>query len=383
MSSASASAARPSGEIPQEEGANEGAFSNVADARYTFDEQKLQDLRSSAPWMKEAKYFEKVAVSPSAITKMMMHCQSGVEKGIRKGGNPIEVMGMLLGRPDPDTPRTLVVTDAFPLPVEGFETRVIADDANVVNHMISLGECLERTRREKFMGWYHSHPFDLGEHSHCFLSQTDLSTQLQWQRAEDPHGNPFVAIVLDPLRSINKSHPELKAFRAYPPEHTSNVPDECPNGAIITSEQQRLEQWGSCWNRYYELPVEYYMSSSARRVMEKLTQDYLWMRTLGTTPLSDPEHQKRICGCLTGVANKMKTLDVANSKPGAFSASTGAAGSGSAGGRGGGSRSNSGDEDQPSHQLQQACTEVVDLAREHLHAATIKSTKQQLFGNTN
>lgn len=29
------------------------------------------------------------------------------------------------------------------------------------------------------MGWYHSHPFDVGDHSHCFLSQTDLSTELQ------------------------------------------------------------------------------------------------------------------------------------------------------------------------------------------------------------
>ena len=152
---------------------------NVADARYSFQPEALQKLRTEAPWTKDAKYFHKVAVSPSAIMKMMMHCHSGVEKGISKGGNPIEVMGMLLGRPDPDTPHTLVVSDAFPLPIEGFETRVIADDEGVVNHMIALGESLERTRKEKFMGWYHSHPFDLGDHSHCFLSQTDLSTELQ------------------------------------------------------------------------------------------------------------------------------------------------------------------------------------------------------------
>ena len=48
------------------------------------------------------------------------------------------VMGLLLGRPDPHSPTTLIVTDAFPLPIEGFETRVIADDQNVVNHMISV-----------------------------------------------------------------------------------------------------------------------------------------------------------------------------------------------------------------------------------------------------
>jgi COP9 signalosome complex subunit 5 len=111
----------------------------------------LADLRKSAPWMQDPKWFESVVVSPSAVVKMLAHCDSGVQKGIAKGGNPIEVMGMLLGRPNGD--RQLVVTDAFPLPIEGFETRVVADDQAVVNHMISLGESLERTRSEKFMGW--------------------------------------------------------------------------------------------------------------------------------------------------------------------------------------------------------------------------------------
>jgi COP9 signalosome complex subunit 5 len=224
-----------------------------SDARYFYDAKQLENFKTDAPWMKNAKHFKTVAVSPSAVMKIMMHCQSGVEKGIAKGGNPIEVMGMLLGRPDPTTPEALVVTDAFPLPIEGFETRVVADDENVTNHMIALGESLEITRKERFMGWYHSHPFDVGENSHCFLSQTDLSTQLQWQRAEDPHGNPFVAIVVDPLRSTHLGVPELKAFRAYPPEYNSPVTNECPDGTVEAVEQQRLELWGSCWNRYYEL----------------------------------------------------------------------------------------------------------------------------------
>ncbi len=37
---------------------------------------------------------------------------------------------------------------------------MVADDNDVINHMIALGESLEPTRREKFMGWYHSHPFE-------------------------------------------------------------------------------------------------------------------------------------------------------------------------------------------------------------------------------
>lgn len=220
--------------------------------------------------------------------KMVLHCARGVDKGISQGGNPIEVMGLLLGRPDPLKPKNLIVTDAFPLPIEGFETRVVADDQDVVNHMIALNESLERSRNEKFMGWYHSHPFDLGDHSHCFLSQTDLSTQLQWQRAEDPHGNPFVAMVLDPLRSAHNGIPEIKAFRAYPPEYQSPIAYECPDGSVQPSEQLRLEHWGSCWNRYYELPVHYFMSSTSRSVLGALTQNYLWISNLKQ---QTPKHQ--------------------------------------------------------------------------------------------
>lgn len=121
-----------------------------ADSLYHCDANELETLRQSKPWMNDAKYFDHVAIAPSAVMKIMMHCQTGVRKGIAKGGNPIEVMGLLVGRP---MENGLVVTDAFALPIEGFETRVVADDESVVNHMIALGEALEQTRTEKFMGW--------------------------------------------------------------------------------------------------------------------------------------------------------------------------------------------------------------------------------------
>lgn len=261
----------------------------VDDSLYTVDKEALSKLQSEAPWMKNPKHFSKVTVAPSALLKMLLHCQSGVDKGIAKGGNPIEVMGLLLGRPDANN--RLVVTDAFPLPIEGFETRVIADDQAVVNHMIALGETLEQTRPlEKFMGWYHSHPFEVGDHSHCFLSQTDLSTQLQWQRAEDPHGNPFCAIVVDPLRTTHLGLPQLKAFRVYPPEYNSPIENECPDGSVEHSSKLRLEHWGSCWNRYYELKVDYHQSTATQQVLEQLTQDSLWKRAWAPTPPGTLRH---------------------------------------------------------------------------------------------
>ncbi|KAL3941031.1 MAG: hypothetical protein SGBAC_004537 [Bacillariaceae sp.] len=348
---------------------------NANDARfYSFDEAKMESFVKEKPWMNEAKYFQKVSLSPSSLSKMVMHCARGVEKGIAKGGNPTEVMGLLLGRPDPESPQNLIVTDAFPLPIEGFETRVVADDQDVVNHMISLTERLEGTRKEKFMGWYHSHPFELGDHSHCYLSQTDLSTQLQWQRAEDPHGNPFVAIVLDPLRSAHLGVPQLKAFRAFPPEFTSPVANQCPDGSVETSEQIRLEHWGSCWNRYYELSIDYYMSSTSRYVLEKLTQSYLW-----TTTLKQPTSvQKEQVQTISQVAKKMSsssamttTSTTASSRPGALSVvdalEVAAGGSASA------------LEVPPSKEWQEGAETIQALATDELAKRTLKSVQKQVF----
>ena len=139
----------------------------MAESQYQYDEEKLKTIKANKPWMSNPTYFKNVKISPSAAIKMQMHTNHGVNKGIKKNGKPTEVMGMLVGRPDTEDLTSLVIYDAQPLPIEGFETAVVADDENVINYMIELGESLELTRKEHFCGWYHSHPFDLG------ASQTD------------------------------------------------------------------------------------------------------------------------------------------------------------------------------------------------------------------
>ena len=323
----------------------------------------------------------------------MTHCHSGVEKGIKAGGRPVEVMGLCLGRPDPTTPQTLIVTDVFPLPIEGFETRVIADDQDVVNHMIALGESLESTRNEKFMGWYHSHPFDVGVHSNAYMSSTDISTQLQWQRAEDPHGNPFLAIVVDPLRSMAKNRPELKAFRVYPPEYNSPIANQCPDGTIEESEQTRLEKWGSCWSRYYELDVEYFMSKSARNVMNILTRNFLWMRNLGTTPSLEPENRQGYPARIAAISDNLSKLDVASLVANSGKGGVSGGGGGGAGGStmeqssfavlsntSGSSTSGAGNKSQDRNELiDNACDGVVEFATDKIHENIVQVAKKDLF----
>merc|ERR1719162_261052 len=177
--------------------------------------------------------------------------------------------------------------------------------------MIRTAESIDRTRHERIMGWYHSHPFDVGTYSNCFLSSTDIQTQLNYQRTEDSNGNPWLAIVVDPLRSITKKQPEIKAFRAYPPNYHPKL-NECPDGKIIREETLRLEMWGKSWSSYYELTIEYYMSSAARKMMSLLTQNYFWMNMLCTTPSSmtiskrkDDEYPKKI----NAVADQIRIME--------------------------------------------------------------------------
>ncbi|KAJ1438543.1 hypothetical protein B484DRAFT_444520 [Ochromonadaceae sp. CCMP2298] len=272
---------------------------------YSFDEEKLQTVRDQKLWMQDAKYFKKVKISPSASIKMMMHGQQGVEKGIKQNGKPIEVMGLLLGRPDTEDPHSLVICDAQALPIEGFETTVVADDENVINYMIELGDALEITRKERFCGWYHTHPFDLDAHGHCFLSSTDMTTQLQWQRSEDPHGNPWLAIVIDPLYSLDKGRPEMMAFRVFPPEHNARA-NETPDGQIVLEDRRRLELWGSCWNRYYKLEIEYFMSSLSQRTLGVLKNKFLWQNAFCTSDNREEKYCSKVAGKARAITNRLE-----------------------------------------------------------------------------
>jgi COP9 signalosome complex subunit 5 len=283
--------------------------STTGDSFFTFESTELDAIRQSKPWTGDARYFKRVHVSAAAAMKMMAHAVAGVERGAAVGGKPFECMGLLFGRPGTVEKTSLIVTDSFPLPVEGAETKVLADDQAVINYMIALGESLEKTRRERFMGWYHSHPFDVGVLSHCYLSQTDISTQLQWQRSEDPFGNPWLAIVVDPLRSLAKGKPELGAFRVYPPEY--NPPSNLtPDGQLITDNAARIERWGVAWNRYHSLEVNYFASQISTDVVTAVSQMVLWKGALSTTPINDRENRERFHERVKAAADRLERSEI-------------------------------------------------------------------------
>lgn len=82
------------------------------------------------------------------------------------------------------------------------------------------------------MGWYHSHP-GYG----CWLSGIDVSTQMLNQQFQEP----FLAVVIDPTRTVSAGKVEIGAFRTYPEGY--KPPDE-PISEYQTIPLNKIEDFG-------------------------------------------------------------------------------------------------------------------------------------------
>jgi COP9 signalosome complex subunit 5 len=231
------------------------------DALYTYDAAEQTAINAAKPWRTNVNHFKNVRISAVALLKMVMHARSG---------GHIEVMGLMQGKISGDT---FIVTDAFRLPVEGTETRVNAqDDAN--EYMVGyLEACRQAQKMENAVGWYHSHP-GYG----CWLSGIDVSTQSTQQTFQDP----FLAVVIDPDRTISAGKVEIGAFRTYPENHV-------PDSAAATDDYQtiplsKVEDFGAHSSRYYSLEVSHFKSTLDTHLLELLWNKY-WVQTLSQSPL--------------------------------------------------------------------------------------------------
>lgn len=85
---------------------------------------------------------------------------------------------------------------------------------------------------ENVVGWYHSHP-GYG----CWLSGIDVSTQMLNQQFQEP----FLAVVIDPTRTVSAGKVEIGAFRTYPEGY--KPPDE-PVSEYQTIPLNKIEDFG-------------------------------------------------------------------------------------------------------------------------------------------
>ncbi|RDB27560.1 COP9 signalosome complex subunit 5 [Hypsizygus marmoreus] len=230
------------------------------DEIYRFDVEANKRINREAPWTKDPHYFKSCKISAVALIKMVIHARSGV---------PHEIMGLMQGKVMGES---IVIMDSFALPVQGTETRVnAANEAN--EYMVEYIQGSEKAGRlENAIGWYHSHP-GYG----CWLSGIDVNTQITNQKFQDP----FVAVVIDPNRTVSAGKVDIGAFRTYPENYTP------PN--VSASEYQsiplsKIEDFGVHANQYYQVDVEIFKSSLDNELLALLWNKY-WVNTLSQSPL--------------------------------------------------------------------------------------------------
>jgi len=230
------------------------------DEIYRFDSDANKEINRQAPWAKDPHYFKTCKISAVALIKMVIHARSGV---------PYEIMGLMQGKVMGDS---LVIIDSFALPVQGTETRVnAANEAN--DYMVQyLTESERGGRMENAIGWYHSHP-GYG----CWLSGIDVNTQLNNQKFQDP----FVAVVVDPNRTISAGKVDIGAFRTYPENYT---PPSASSSEYQSIPLSKIEDFGVHANQYYQLDVQIFTSSLDTELLGLLWNKY-WVNTLSQSPL--------------------------------------------------------------------------------------------------
>ncbi|TKR81244.1 hypothetical protein L596_015148 [Steinernema carpocapsae] len=226
--------------------------------RYNAEDQRI--IRNTRPWTRDPHYFKDVKISALALLKMVIHARSG--------GN-LEIMGLMQGKIED---RSMIVMDSFALPVEGTETRVNAQ-AQAYEYMTTFTEaCQEVGREDLVIGWYHSHP-GYG----CWLSGIDVSTQSLNQQFQEP----FVAVVIDPVRTISAGKVDIGAFRTYPRGFQPS--DEAPS-EYQSVPLNKIEDFGVHCKQYYSLEVSYFKSSLDTKMLEALWNTY-WVNTLASNAL--------------------------------------------------------------------------------------------------
>ncbi|XP_059096467.1 COP9 signalosome complex subunit 5-like [Tigriopus californicus] len=309
---------------------------------YKYDRNAQQSMLSAKPWEKDPHFFKDIKIAALALLKMVMHARSG--------GN-IEVMGLLLGKVEMNQ---MVVMDAFALPVEGTETRVNAQ-AQGYEYMTEYIEAAKKVGRlENAIGWYHSHP-GYG----CWLSGIDVSTQMLNQNYQDP----FVAIVVDPVRTISAGKVNLGAFRTYPKGYKPS--DEGPS-EYQTIPLNKIEDFGVHCKSYYQMDVQYFKSPMDRKLLDSLWNHY-WVNTLSSCSLLT--NAEYTTGQINDLADKMDAWENGSIGRGSYAAlEDGSGGSGSG--------------KKTEDKLDKATKDACKIVAEILSGTMTQVIKDRLFNHT-
>ncbi|CCG82078.1 putative COP9 signalosome subunit 5 [Taphrina deformans PYCC 5710] len=327
------------------------------DRIFEYDVAEQKAIRNDAPWTRDPHFFRRARISAIALIKMVTHARSG---------GAIEVMGLMQGKITAEG--DIIILDAFALPVEGTETRVNAG-AEAYEYMIQYGTSSEQVSRpENVVGWYHSHP-GYG----CWLSGIDVGTQMENQKYQDP----FLAVVIDPNRTISAGAVEIGAFRTYPEGYK---PADSSDAEYRNIPLGKIEDFGVHASQYYPLQVTHFKSSLDAKLLEALWNKY-WVSTLSQSPLVT--NRAYTTERLVDLTQKIQKVnkDASNSR-GFGSGGAGLYGSGLSPSRHYGEAAGDGDSGKRVRkvtELDKVCRDMDILQGEEQHGLITQELKEKLF----
>jgi COP9 signalosome complex subunit 5 len=208
---------------------------------FSFDPDAYDTFQGSVRDIRDERFFQRVFVTPRGLLTMVKHSLT----------THCEILGILTGQGTPDGSFFLV--NAVPFNVEGTETRVGATNDAWIDFMEYRDAVIALGHTEVAAGWYHSHP------SYSpYLSEIDVLTQ----RLNQLGYNAFVALVIDPIKTVSSGKVQLGAYRTFaenPVRDSEPVPGDL------------LEKYGSAAHKYYELDIVYYTTQLDLTVLSDIT----------------------------------------------------------------------------------------------------------------
>jgi len=90
---------------------------------------------------------------------------------------------------------------------------------------------------------------------------------------------PWLAIVVDPKRTMSSGRVDIGAFRTYPRDYTPDGPSEYQSIPL-----DMIQDFGAHCNRYYQLDISVFKSSLDSRLFDLLWNKY-WVNSLSSSTL--------------------------------------------------------------------------------------------------
>lgn len=116
---------------------------------------------------------------------------------------------------------------------------------------------------------------------------------------------PFVAIVVDPVRTMTTGRVEIGAFRTFPEGYKPNRENKVEQDLVP---EGKVEDFGMHHDRYYSIPISYFKSTADSQIIDTLWNKY-WINTVSNSSISQNKQyfSETCCDLAKKVARIMKS----------------------------------------------------------------------------